>query len=397
MESLTIAASFIAIAGVLSFELGVSTSILEIVAGIIARSIFGITNLDEINVLAHLGVVSLMYAAGLEIDLDLLRKYLKSSFAIGFSSFFTPFVIIFFTSILVFELWVWQAMLVAIALSTTSLAIVYPVLLESGPLSPLRKNILCAAMVTDLFSMIALSLFFSDFGGYTIALIIFLGLLTVFVPLLGSKIFKHYKGNTVELEFRMVLVLILGLTIISKEAGIEAAIIAFMAGMITSGIVVNHHDLQEKFKFFVFGFLAPVFFFSVGLSVSFIDIIQNIPFLVFFFIVCFIGKYVGTYIPAKKYIPGKEGFISLLFNSRLSLGIIAATFGYETGILPRNIYAPVIGIIMLAAVSSAVVIKKKGGYRAYPTLSSYLDRSLIYSSKLSRLLRAPSPDKQHDQ
>jgi len=359
MANLELVAFFIVIASVLSFEFAISASVLELVGGLIAHNMFEIHTMPDLDAFAKLGIICLMYVAGLEIDLDLMRKNIKSSIHIGFLSFAVPFALVAVVSYFLLGLNLEQTLLVGIALSTTSVAIVYPILLESGELSSIGRRILSAAMVTDLFSMIALSVLFSKLTWITLSLVAGLFILTWSMPRLGQKIFSRYEGNPIELEFKIILLLMLGLTIASERAGIEAALVAFLMGMITSQLVVGHADLSKKFRFIVFGLFAPIFFFTVGLSIEYSEITQNMSLFLIFFVVCFVGKYVGTYFPSRIYFPDKAKTMGVLFNSRLSLGIVAATFGHEAGIINQAVYSPLIGTIILAAVISAVLMRKK--------------------------------------
>jgi len=358
MKHLELAAVFIVVAGFASIELGVSAAVLELVGGVIAHNVFGVGHMVDLDTFSMLGIIWLMYVAGLEIDFDLMEENIKSSLLIGFMSFFVPFglVAVVCHGLLGFTLP--QTILAGIALSTTSVAIVYPALLAEGRMNPTAKKILAAAMVTDLFSMMALSLYFSSLTWITIVLVAALFVLSWLAPNLGKKIFRHYKGNAVELEFRLIMVVMLGLAIAGESAGIEAALIAFLLGMITSELVVGHADLYDKFKFIVFGLFAPIFFFTVGLSIEFSQVMNNKWLLLVFLAVCYVGKFVGTYLPARIYFPKRARQMGFLFNSRLSLGIIAATFGHETGLFNQAIYSPLIGTIILAAIVSALLARK---------------------------------------
>ena len=358
MESLRLAAFFIVLAGVLSVELCISASVLELLAGVIAHNLFDVKVLNGLDLFANLGLVCLMYLAGLEIDLDSLRETIKPSMTIGFLSFITPFLFVTGFSYLILDFNMQQTFLLGVALSTTSVAVVYPLMAEAGRIGSSGRMILSAAMVTDLFSMIFLSFIFSEFTWITIALVAGMVAFTLLFPHFGKRLFKYYKGNPVELEFKIILLIILGLTIASESAGVESAITAFLVGMITSQIVVGHKDLTEKFRFLVFGLFAPVFFFTVGLTLEFGMIMKNIGLFTILFLVCYIAKYVGTYVPARIYLPHKASRMGILFNSRLSFGIIAATIGYNEGLFTGDVYAPLVGVLIFAAIVSCILFKR---------------------------------------
>ena len=359
MEDIIIVSIFIVLSGFVALELGFATAIAELLAGITAHELISFQSTEVIVVLADIGILILMYVAGLEIDLDVLRQSFKPSVAIGFSSFIFPFISIIFISKYLLCFTTEQALLTGIALSTTSIAIVYPTLRQSGALNKERKMILSAAMITDLLSMSALGILFLTWSTLLIVLIMGLFLFTFLFPLFGSRIFKYYKGNVAEFEFKIILLLLLVVAIASEKAGIESALIAFILGMITSGVVVEHENLQIKLRGLAFGFFAPIFFFTVGLSIGIMDFVSNILLLSAFLIICFVAKYVGTYFASKRYVPGSAGYVAALFNSRLSLGIIATVLGLKSGIFTQGIYSAIIGAVVLSSIISSVICRSR--------------------------------------
>ncbi|MCK5109269.1 MAG: cation:proton antiporter [Methanosarcinales archaeon] len=358
MDEIFIAIGLIIFAGLVAIELKITSAIFEIIAGCIAVNFFNFSSAEVINVLADFGILALMFFAGLEIDFDVLKKNAKSSMVIGSASFLSPFLAVYFITLHFMDFSYEQALLTGIALSTTSIAIVYPTLLKSKErLDDTGKKILSAAMVVDLLSMIAISLLFSDLTILTIGFILAFTVFSYFVPSLGKKIFIHYKGNAVEFEFKIILFLILGIGIAGEAIGIETVLLAFILGVITSGVIVGHIKLWDKLRGITFGFLAPIFFFKVGTAVNLAALYENTILILLFVAICFTSKYIGTYIATKRYLPEQAAYIATIFNSRLSLGIVAATVGYELGIFHEGIYAAIIGAVILSSVIASVLTK----------------------------------------
>lgn len=358
MNEIFTAVGLIIFAGFIAIKLSIVSAIFEILAGVIAFNFFNFPGAEVIDVLAELGILALMFFAGLEIDFDVLKKNAKSSMVIGSASFLSPFLAVYFITAYFLHFSYEQALLSAVALSTTSIALVYPLLLKSKErLDNTGKKILSAAMIVDLLSMIALSLMFSDITYITIAFILAFAIFSYFVPYFGERIFSHYKGNTVELEFKIILFLILGIGIAGEAIGIEAVFLAFILGIITSGVIVEHVKLWDKLRGITFGFLAPIFFFKVGTTLSLIALFENIWLILLLFAVSFISNFAGTYIFSKKYMGRKTRYISILFNSQLSLGIVAATIGYELEIFNTGIYASVVGAVVLSSVLASILSK----------------------------------------
>ena len=359
MDEIFIAIGLIIFAGLVAIELKITSAIFEIIAGCIAVNFFNFSSAEVINVLADFGILALMFFAGLEIDFDVLKKNAKSSMVVGSASFLSPFLAVYFITLHFMDFSYEQALLTGIALSTTSIAIVYPMLLKSKErLDDTGKKILSAAMVVDLLSMIAISLLFSDLTILTIGFILAFTVFSYFVPSLGKKIFIHYKGNAVEFEFKIILFLILGIGIAGEAIGIETVLLAFILGVITSGVIVGHIKLWDKLRGITFGFLAPIFFFKAGTAVNLAALYENTILILLFVTICFTSKYIGTYIATKRYLPEQAAYIATIFNSRLSLGIVAATVGYELGIFYEGVYASIIGAVILSSIIASVLTKR---------------------------------------
>ena len=128
-ESLIVSALIIG-AGIISLEIGFPSAILEIVAGVFASNFLKLGELKWMEFLANLGLLGLMFFAGLETEPELLRKHLAKSIFIGFSSYFFPLVSVFYVSHYILNYSFQASLLIGIALSTTSLALVYPLLKE---------------------------------------------------------------------------------------------------------------------------------------------------------------------------------------------------------------------------------------------------------------------------
>ena len=360
MYDIFIAVGFIILAGLIAIKVNIASAIFEIIAGLIAVDFFNFSDTEVITVLADFGILALMFFAGLEIDFDVLRKNAKSSLSIGCASFFTPFLIVCFTVICFLDFSFEQALLAGIALSTTSIAIVYPLLLGSKEhLSDMGRKILSAAMVVDILGMVALSVLFSKITIFTVIAFIGVVIFSYLVPYLGERMFRDFKGNAVEFEFKIILFLILGIGIVGEAMGIEAVIFAFILGMLVSGLIVNHIKLWDKLRGITFGFLAPIFFFRAGTGIDFGALCENIWILLLLCAICFSSKFIGTYIYAKKYIPEQASYIATIFNSRLSLGIVAATVGYELGLFNEGIYAAIVGAVVLSSLFAVILVRTR--------------------------------------
>lgn len=350
---------FIVFAGFVGLETHIPVALLEILAGIFAANLLGVESTAIIEVLANFGIMALMYLAGLEIDLDLLRRKAKVCSVIGLASFLAPFLTILGFSHFFLDFSTMQSLLVGIALSTTSIAIVYPLMLEAGELTEKKKTILSAVMVTDLASIITLGVFFSTFSFYTIIFIAVLSLIPFLAPNLGETIFARYQKNVVSFELRIVLLSLLGISVLSESIGVEQAILAFGFGIVTSQLVVKHSDLVNQLRGLTFGFLTPIFFFSIGLSIKLAELRQSLGLIVIFVILAFSSKFIGTYFAAKPFFKKEAFFIAELFNARLSIGIIAAALGLKNQIIDERVFSAIIGSVVVLTIISAFSVFTK--------------------------------------
>ena len=350
--------SLILVAGLVAIELGITTAILELIVGIIAGNYLNFRSFETLNVLADFGLLALMYLAGLEIDTDILRKHIKSSTIVGVSSFTIPFVALYILAYYILSYTHMQSALIATTLSATSVAIVYTVLTSDGKLNEKEKHILSSAMVIDVLGILAMTILLSSITTKTLIFFTVFIAFSLLVPQAGRKIFKYYKGNAAELEFKIILFIILGIGIASELAGIDAVLIAFMAGVVTSAFVVKHVQLWDKLKSITFGFMAPIFFFVVGTTVSVDAIKNNIILILLFFTTAFIIKYISTKSLAEKYMPDNPKFIGVLFNAPLSIGIVVTTLSFELGHFNQELYSIMISTVILSSIVATTLVKK---------------------------------------
>lgn len=357
MREIIIATLFIVMSGFIAIELGISAAIIEVVAGILAKELISFESTEVIDLLANIGIITLMYVAGLEIDIDLLKQNLKPAFAIGSISFALPFLSVFLVSLYLLGMNHQQSLLTSIALSATSIPIIYSITKTAGFSIARKRLILSMAMINDILSMAFLSIFFSRISILLIGLVLGLFIFAYTFPMFGKRIFRHFKGNVVEFEFKAILLLLLGVAVVSEQVGVESALIAFILGMITSEVVVKHETLAMKLNGIVFGFFAPIFFFKVGLAIGLSDILGNLIPLTLLIMAAFLSRYLGIYLGGRRYAKKKARFVAALMNSRLSLGIIAALLGYELGVISDGIYSAIVGAIILSSILSSILCK----------------------------------------
>jgi len=348
-------------AGIIALEIGFSSAIVEIVAGILASNLLDLGELKWLDFLSNLGLLGLMFFAGLEADPELMRKHFAKSFFIGFSSYFFPLVSVFYLSHYILNYGMDASLLIAIALSTTSLALVYPLLKEKKMLSqPTGQILLASAMVVDISSMLTMSFLFEGINPYNIVFSIALLLLLFKLPKYGEKLFERYAGNQIEFKTRFIIVLLITLGFLSDTVHINEAVLAFATGIFFAEFFRKDNLTEKKIRALIFGFLAPFFFFSAGYSVNFSLISFRVVFLVLILgSVAFITKYVGTvYATANLFRSLVYKLAGLFFNMRLTFGIVASIFGLRSGLIDEETYVSLLAIIVLTSLVSSVISKQ---------------------------------------
>jgi len=352
--SVIVALVLVSAAG-LAFELGISSAIMEILAGVLLTLFLdNIASMDWLRFLANMGMLGLMFMAGFEVDIPRLRSSWRASAGIGVMSLGLPFLGVFAASRYLLGLEPQVAGLLGIGLSTTSLALVYHALKERGLIrDPVGQTLLGAASVVDVLSMIGLAILLGELGWGTAIFLLVVIPAMVGLPKFGDWIFRRYQGSVVEFELRFLLTVLVGMGFMAERiGGVHPAVVAFAVGLVMSEVVQDHEILEEKLKGIVFSFFAPIFFLQAGTqhNLRLVDAEVLKTAAVLFAVACGL-KYVGTAYPARRLLNTSGRFAGLLFNYRLSFGIITATVGLKIGLLTPALYS----VILLVVVGSAAL------------------------------------------
>jgi len=342
----------IVISGFVCLEFFIPIAIGEFIAGIVGELIFGVSRTPWLEFLSELGLISLMFLAGFEIDLPTLRRNKYRSVVVGGISFFTPFALIYLLCTFLGISFV-SSVLMGIALSTTSLAIVFPILREKGLLEEESGQLfLASAMVVDVISMLMISLVFYHFSIMSILILVLVILALFFIKKMVFPIFERYKGNRSEFELKFLLLIILAFAFLSQGAGMHEAVISFILGILFSDIDPEHEVIIDKLNSVVFSLLAPVFFFQAGTMIQ----IGKINFYVAGLFIIFlslsvIGKFAGTYLPLRLFSSKIPEYAGIIFNYRLSFGLITAIYGFKKG----RINSEMLNVILLCILCSSLL------------------------------------------
>jgi len=354
------------IASLLSIWLRISTALSEIVVGTIAQLIIGavigsaVLGTDEswIKFLSGIGAIVLTFLAGAELDPQVFKLKWQEATAIGLAGFFFPFL---GCAAAAYYLLGWEPMpswLAGVAMSTTSVAVVYAVMLEYGfNVTEYGKTVLAACFINDLGTVVALGLIFAPF---TMKTLIFLGVgIVVFVilPWLTPRFFRLYGNRPSELETKFLLFCLLGMGALASWADSEAVLPAYLIGMVLAGTVGKDHALVRRLRTLTFGLLTPFYFIRAGSFVSIPALVAAPAAFVFFFLVKVGTKIVGVYPVTKLFkSPNPEAmYTTLLMSTGLTFGTISSLFGLSHGIIDKGQYSALVATVIASAVVPTVI------------------------------------------
>src|SRR5205085_5360840 len=267
------------VASLLSIWFRISTALSEIVVGTIAQLIIGavigqaVLGTDEswIKFLSGIGAIVLTFLAGAELDPAVFKLKWKEAAAVGLASFLFPFPFLGCAAAAYYVLG-WEPMpswLAGVAMSTTSVAVVYAVMLEFGfNRTDYGKTVLAACFVTDLGTVVALGLIFAPFTFKTLVFLAVGALVFFILPWLTPRFFKLYGNRPSELKTKFLLLCLFGMGALATWADSEAVLPAYLIGMVLAGTVGKDHALIRRLRTLTFGFLTPFYFIRAGSFVS---------------------------------------------------------------------------------------------------------------------------------
>src|SRR5208282_1055495 len=345
----------------ISTRLGVSVAILEMLAGVLAGNFFGVSSAgqDWLPFLAGIASVVLTFLAGAEIDPVAMRKTWKASISIGAVSFLVPFLAAFAVTDLVLR-WGWDASLLAgVALSTTSVAIVYVVLVEAGTSrTPTGKLLLSACFVTDLGTALALSILFVRPNDYIFLLIAALVAATILVPGLFARLFSYLKGRSGETEVKLIFFLVVLLGAPPQLAGSQAILPAYILGLALASVLGQNPAVLRKLRSITLAFLTPFFFINAGLDVSLVAVLAGLGLVVLLFGVKVTAKLAGVLPVARRFVGQDTVYIGLLMSTGLTFGTISALYGYDTGLIDKTQFSVLLVVVISTAIIPTLVAER---------------------------------------
>jgi Kef-type K+ transport system membrane component KefB len=347
------------VASVVSIRIGVSVALLEIAAGVIAGNFFSFHPNEWINFLATFGAGLLTFLAGAEIDPESLRAHLKMSLTIGVVSFLVPFL-----GAWGFAYWIsgWDyhgALIAGIALSTTSVAVVYAVMVETGLSSTdLGKLILAACFVTDFGTVLALGAFFADFNKWMLVFVVVLAVTLWYLPRWTRAVVSSFGQSRVsEPEVKFLFLVLFFLGGVATTAKSEAVLPAYLAGLVVAGVFLQDKVLVHRMRSIAFTMLTPFYFIKAGLYVSLPALATSAGLVIMLLAVKMLTKLIGVWPLARGFGLGnrESNYTTLLMATGLTFGTISALFGLENRLIDQTQYTVLVTVVILSAVVPTLI------------------------------------------
>lgn len=362
MDSVQLAAvlaAVVLIASVVSVELGVTVALVELTLGVAAGNLFHLQTQEWLDFIAKFGSIVLTFLAGMEVDPAYMRRRLGASVGIGVVSFIGPFVVASTIAYLVLD-WSTRASLIAgTALSTTSLAVVYAVLVERGLTdTSIGKLLMSATFVTDLCTALALSAIFIKPNLWFPVFLVASVLLIVVLPRVAPWFFGRYGNRVIEPEIKLVFLCLLVLMVLADESNGHAVLPAFVLGLVMSRHYQEHREEQKRLRVVAFALLTPFFFIKGGMNVSLGAVGRNLGVLAVLLAAKMLPKIGFIYPLALRADRRHATFTTLLMSTGLTFGTISSLYGLNAGIINKTQFSLLVSVVVLSAVVPTAVAER---------------------------------------
>jgi Kef-type K+ transport system membrane component KefB len=359
IELAAVLGAVVLVASMISVELAITVALVELTLGVIVGNVFHLQTAEWLDFIAKFASIVLTFLAGMEVDPIYMRDRAKATVGIGIASFLGPFLVSSLVSYFLIG-WTLKASLIAgTALSTTSLAVVYAVLVERGLTDTnVGKLLMSATFVTDLCTALALSaIFIKPNIWFPVFLAVSLALIVV-LPKIAPWFFGRYGDRVIEPEIKLVFVALFVLMVLADAANGHAVLPAFVLGLVMSQHYDEHRDEQQRLRIVAFAFLTPFFFIKGGLNVSLGAVFSNLGLLGALLLTKMIPKVAFIYPLARRAIPRHATFTTLLMSTGLTFGTISSLYGLTAHIIDETQFSLLIAVVVLSAVVPTFIAER---------------------------------------
>lgn len=362
----TVWLSLAVLSAIIAYHLKISIALVEICIGIaaatVANKFFGLnslgSNLEWLRFLASAGAVFLTFLAGAELDPKVIKTKWREVLVVGFIGFLAPFLACTAAAFFILHWSIQASWLAGVALSTTSMAVVYAVMIETGlNNTAFGKGILGACFINDLGTVLALGLIFAPFTYKTVIFIVVSIIMFALFPHLTSFFTKIYGNRTAAIRVKWVSFILFGLGALALWSGSEPVLPAYIAGMVIAEFAAQNHVWIRRLRTLTVGFLTPFYFIRAGSFVS-LSMLITAPFV---FLILFAGKVISKIFGLYPVIAwfrkerSEKWYYTLLMSTGLTFGTISALYGFSHGIVTQAQYSFLVAVVIASAVVPTLI------------------------------------------
>ena len=365
----TIAALWLGLAvgaAIVAYRLKIAIALVEICVGVAVAAVathlgvFGRLGSDQqwLQFLASTGAVLLTFLAGAELDPAVIRGKLPEVSIVGLVGFAAPFLV---CSAVAHWLLGWDSqasLLAGVALSTTSMAVVYSVMLETGfNRTDFGKGILGACFINDLGTVIALGLLFAPFTYRTGVFIAATVVAVAALPFVITYLTRVYGHRTAAIRTKLIMVVLLGLGALAYWAGSEAVLPAYIVGIVLAGGAAQDHHWIRRLRTLTVGFLTPFYFLRAGMLVS-VGAVVGAPLVVLVLFAAKVGAKIFGLSPVIgrfRHERNERWYYTLMMSTGLTFGTISALYGLSHGIVTQRQYSYLVAVVIGTAVIPTLI------------------------------------------
>jgi Kef-type K+ transport system membrane component KefB len=349
------------VATLLSLRIAISIALLEIIVGVIGGNFLPLQRTEWVNFLAGFGSILLTFLAGAEVDPMVMEKKFRESVTIGVFSFIAPFLGVMAYAYYIAGWSLPEAQIAGISLSTTSVAVIYSVMIETGyNKTELGKIIIAATFITDLGTVLALGILFANYDWHMVLFILVTVLTLLFLPRFTPWFFMKVGSRISEPETKFIFLVLFGLGALALMAKSEAVLPAYLVGMVLAPFFLANKTLSHRMRVTAFTMLTPFYFLKAGSLIK-LSAMWNSVFLIGIFLLLKIAaKFLGIWPPMAifKFTKRENMYTTLLMSTGLTFGTISALFGYNNKIINQEQYTMLVTAVILSAVIPTIIAQK---------------------------------------
>jgi Kef-type K+ transport system membrane component KefB len=346
--------SLAAASGFLAIRLKMPAALTEIIVGMLAGNLIALRTNAWIDFIAGFGSILLTFLAGAEIDPSVLRRQLVPCAVLGAASFGMPFLGAMAYAFFVGHWTPDAAKIAGIAMSTTSVAVVYAVIIESGLASKeFGQLILAACFITDLGTVVALGLLFANYNLWLAGLSAAIVAAVAVVPRVLPPAIERTQRYVSEPALRVLFAVIFLLAALATAAKSEGVLPAYFLGLACAGMMTTMPDVKRRLQTMTMTLLAPFYFLKAGTYVEFGAAIANIGLIAILFFVKIGAKFLGVLPLARaafRYGPANANYLTLMMATGLTFGTISSLYGLTHHYIDQAQYTALVTVVILTAI-----------------------------------------------